>query len=317
MDEAEEAKVLALTKEYGELHQAILQLLLQVKSIDSRKLTRFVGDAAADIIIDENNTNSGQGDKSQTETDENRADNAEEQNEQPQNNLENRQFRLQVRKLIDDAEVLNTMGIINRRLAGLNLCIERYIDDNDTSGNTTSTDEIAYIYALINKKSTKVLQISTSFSEKEMKVISFLFDLMFDDDSSDGDSPTRREHYSLARYDTLNKIRSNFGYTMTDAQQLMTRLVLDGWLELFDTSYSLTARSLLELKDYLKEKYASVSACWACGQLLVRGLECKVTDCPVRFHSKCYQFYKVAHQNEASCPNKDCTGSLEEVIDFS
>lgn len=324
MDESEEARVLAITKDYGELHQAILQLLLQVKSIDSHKLTRFVGDAVADIVIDEKTIKrrqeSGNDDRNEAETERNENktdDDVEEQNEQRQNSRENRQLRIQVRKRLDDIEVLNTMGVLNRRLTPLNLCIERMIDENSTDDVESSTDEAAYIYTLINRKSTKVLQISTSFSEKEMKVISFLLDLTFGDSTGDEDTSSRREHYSIARYDTLNNIRSGFGYSMVEAEQLMTRLVLDGWFELFDTSYSLTPRSLLELKDYLKERYPSVSTCLACGQILVRGLECKVADCPVRFHSKCYQFYKVAHQNDVSCPGKDCTGSLEDVVDFS
>jgi hypothetical protein len=121
-------------------------------------------------------------------------------------------------------------------------------------------------YSLVNTTSDALTQLATTYTAEEIAFVKRVLDAMFDGQNNKG----RREAMCLSgigavqlakpsvRRDTQNGATQSTsqGLSMRDAENMMTRLVEEGW---FDKSakgfYSLSPRALMELKGWLVETY--------------------------------------------------------------
>ncbi|QPG74538.1 hypothetical protein FOA43_001868 [Brettanomyces nanus] len=244
---------------YGQLHHAVLQLLITTKSLSQSDLLQFIRGAIYDIVREQKDAETP-GENADV------YDSDEEEDEHLINELKG---------LVNAKSVSTIVDLINRKLHRLDLAIDHVTSDRDHDSDSNMEDDPdaeahSFVYVFINKKSTKVLQLSTSYTEKEMKVTSFILDLIFG--SRDGISRASVSRYSVPKYDAEHEIRSKFIYTMTEAQLLLRKLMLDDWLEIIDAAYTLTPRALCELKPYLEDNYVSAYSCAVCDHLVTRGL---------------------------------------------
>ncbi|VEU20137.1 DEKNAAC101071 [Brettanomyces naardenensis] len=294
-----------LLKEYGPLHQTVLQLLIGVKSIEERELLEFTKSAICDLLFGEKDEEEEE-EEERAENDEAGSvdGNDEDHSLSPEHIAE---LRNDLMGLVTSDSLYTVIDLINRKLNDFDLHIGHVASDADDD-----RDDENVTYMFYNRKSTPSLRVSTSFTEKEMKAISRFIDMVFDHPrDSNGNLK-----YSVAKYDAENEIRSKFGYTLTESHNLLRRLMLNDWVEITDTGYTLTPRVLAELKPYLEENYDTAFPCVGCGQIITRGLACKNEKCTVRFHHSCHELF-VKSMDSKSCPNVECTGSVEDMVEFS
>lgn len=293
---------------YGHLQQALVQLLMTVKSIEEQDLLKFLEIAVQRLIFKAPNHTEATPTSQRTVADSDNDDHTEDERSASSSTdrQEERELGLKIHEILTADDLLALIGMINRKLSALDMGIEKVVDDEPEN----SDGRESYTFVLVNKKSTKVLQVATSFTEKETKIIVYLLDTMF----GDGDEVvTDRHTYSIPRYDALNGIRSKFGNSMVEAEGFLKRLVLDNWLEMDDSRYGLTKRAIVELKPYLEANYDSALPCKGCGQIVTRGLACKEPKCPIRYHRGCYKLTLSAIKDK-KCPNSGCNGTLDEMV---
>lgn len=141
-------------------------------------------------------------------------------------------------------------------------------------------------YALVNTTSDPLTQIATTHSTDEIGYVKRLLDEMFDNNNTE-----RREALCIAGKDALNlaktgrretqnrnaEIQSNkFELTAHGAENLLSQLVSEGWLERSQKGfYSLSPRALVELRHWLEEtyndedsEYKKIKTCEACKEIL-------------------------------------------------
>ena len=150
------------------------------------------------------------------------------------------------------------------------------------------------IYALVNTTSDPITQLATTYSADEIAFVKRVLDYMFEVNN------TRRTEAMcissmatahLAKAGTVESQRRESGtgggasqsLTLRDAENMMTRLSDEGWLEKSAKGfYSLSPRALMELKGWLCETYNDeeeeadqedgprirIKMCKACGDIV-------------------------------------------------
>ena len=122
-------------------------------------------------------------------------------------------------------------------------------------------------YALVNTTSDPLTQLATTYTAEEIAFVKRVLDAMFDGQNNKG----RREAMCMnsmeaiqlakpsGRRETQNgatQTNGGQGLSLRDAEQMMTRLVEEGWLEKSKHGfYSLSPRALMELKGWLVDTY--------------------------------------------------------------
>lgn len=197
------------------------------------------------------------------------------------------------------------------------------------------------IYALINTTSDSLTQLATTFTPDEIAFVKRLLDGMFDGQNNRG----RKEAMCLSsmdaaqlarghRRETQNGNTQSAGLTIREGEDVLRRLLDEGWLEKSPKNfYSLSPRALMELRGWLMETYNEpvevaddeepravdkIKFCHACKDILtvvggltpavaqyradhVQGQRCSNHDCPCRLHNTCTQnFFRI--QRSQNCP---------------
>jgi hypothetical protein len=147
-------------------------------------------------------------------------------------------------------------------------------------------------YSLVNTTSDALTQLATTYTAEEIAFVKRVLDAMFDGQNNKG----RREAMCLSGMEAVQLAKPNNrretqngatqaasqGLSMRDAENMMARLVEEGW---FDKSakgfYSLSPRGLMELKGWLVETYNDaadedddeprrdkIKACYACRDII-------------------------------------------------
>ncbi|KAL8243666.1 hypothetical protein R6Q59_009924 [Mikania micrantha] len=120
------------------------------------------------------------------------------------------------------------------------------------------------IYALVNTTSDSLTQLATTYSADEIAYVKRLLDGMFDGQNNRG----KREAMCLGSIDavqlakgasrraTQNGNTQTGGLSLKEGEDVLRRLVEEGWLERSSKNfYSLSPRALMELKGWLIEAY--------------------------------------------------------------
>lgn len=138
-------------------------------------------------------------------------------------------------------------------------------------------------YALVNTTSDALTQVATIHSTDEIGYVKRLLDAMFETNNTE-----KREAMCIAGKDALNLARAGrrdttseqsqpkLNLTSTEAESLLSNLLVEGWLERSPKGfYSLSPRALMELKSWLIETYndegddeQKIKSCQACKEII-------------------------------------------------
>lgn len=167
------------------------------------------------------------------------------------------------------------------------------------------------IYALVNSVSDPLTQLATTHTPDEISYIKRLLDAMFETNNT-----RRREVMAVTSLQAMEtKVRkggsrqnegreptqatqsSDRGLSSTEAEKMLANLVKETWLEQSTEGfYTLSPRSLLELRSWLVEAYNDsddpevwqrIKFCQACKEIVTIGQRCTERECNVRLHNIC------------------------------
>jgi hypothetical protein len=186
------------------------------------------------------------------------------------------------------------------------------------------------IYAVINSTSDALTQIATTRSAEEISFIKRILDAMFETYNTPRQEimgvtslqalklakagPRNRQSGSASQLGEDESQAVDNGLSAMQAEKLMKNLVEEGWFERSKEGwYTLSARALLELKNWLiatyndpdadenADEWQRIKFCQACKGIVTIGQRCKEPDCNVRLHDVCHvAFWKT--RREKKCP---------------
>ncbi|OIW28400.1 RING-like domain-containing protein [Coniochaeta ligniaria NRRL 30616] len=183
------------------------------------------------------------------------------------------------------------------------------------------------IWALVNVESDLATQLATVHTPDEMAYINRLLDLMFEKFNTPRmeimaveenecfkiSRPARPPRQSNADEDEAQTQGGDKALKHSEILTLLANLVAEGWLEKSRAGfYSLTPRSLMELKGWLVETYNDnepeeagevwqpIKFCEFCKEIVTVGQRCGEPECLTRIHDICQRSYW------ESRPDKKC-----------
>lgn len=187
------------------------------------------------------------------------------------------------------------------------------------------------IWALINAHSDPSTQLATSRSPDEIAFIKRVLDAMFETYNTPRQevmAVTAAQARKVARPPVRNEQNEDAGaegapptqhaadkgLKHSDIEKLLPSMVEEGWFEHSDEGfYSLSARSLMELKTWLLEAYNDpdagpddwqrIKSCEACKDIVTIGQRCPERDCNVRLHDICAAAFWRTRRGGQICPN--------------
>ncbi|EEP77693.1 predicted protein [Uncinocarpus reesii 1704] len=152
------------------------------------------------------------------------------------------------------------------------------------------------VYALVNVTSDPLMQLATTYTADEIAYVKRLLDAMFETNNTIREEAmvvSSMKAVQLAKATGNNSRRESQSatqaaasqpLTMREAEDMLKRLVEEGWLEKSRKgNYSLTPRALMELKTWLIESYNDdedggeldneqrhdkIKTCFACKELI-------------------------------------------------
>lgn len=191
-----------------------------------------------------------------------------------------------------------------------------------------------HVYALVNTTSDPMTQLATTFTPDELSFVKRLLDAICETHNT-----PRMEMLCISGMDATKlgrpKKPSNAdgdaqqtqsqapdkGLKHSEVEQMLYKLVSQGWLEQSrEGYYSLTPRSLMELRTWLidsyndpdlgPEEWQRIKFCKACKDIVTHGKRCAERDCTFRIHDTCEDAYWRT-QRERKCPqcSKEWQGS--------
>lgn len=181
--------------------------------------------------------------------------------------------------------------------------------------HTKSQTSGSLYYCYVNTQQDSISQAATTFSKSEIECIKNTVEELFT-------NPEETYHVSSTRF---MRICQKENKTPSQAEQLMRRLISDGWFDLEHGHLALGIRSLAELKRQLINDFGvkskdtpngCVAICSGCKDIVtkgIRGTNCR-EGCWVRFHTQCKENYDRARRdtNGANvCPG--CSQDWESV----
>ncbi|KAF3480970.1 FAD dependent oxidoreductase [Arthroderma uncinatum] len=158
-----------------------------------------------------------------------------------------------------------TQTDLNTYIAATNTAISGF--DLEIRSTVHQTQQ-SRVYALINSTSDPLMQLATTYTADEIAYVKRLLDAMFESNNTsrcEAMVVSSIEAVRLARVTANNTRRQSEAtsqggtaqpLSMKDAEDMLKRLVAEGWLERSRQSYySLTPRALMELRGWLVETY--------------------------------------------------------------
>ncbi|KAJ4387196.1 hypothetical protein N0V93_007785 [Gnomoniopsis smithogilvyi] len=221
---------------------------------------------------------------------------------------------------IDEAQFRTLMSKLREAVAPL---------DYDIRSITHQTTR-EQIWALINAHSDPSTQLATSRNPDEIAFIKRVLDAMFETCNTQRQEvmavtaaqarkvarpPARNERHEDADGEEASQTQqaTDRGLKHSEVEKLLPSLVEEGWFEQSDEGfYSLSARSLMELKTWLLEAYNDLDAglddwqrikfCEACKDIVTVGQRCPDRDCNVRLHDICAEAFWRTRRVGQVCP---------------
>lgn len=187
------------------------------------------------------------------------------------------------------------------------------------------------IWALINAHSDPSTQLATSRNPDEIAFIKRVIDAMFETYNTQRQevmAVTAAQARKVARPPVRNEQNpdvdgeeaqqqtqqaSDRSLKHSEVERLLPSMVEEGWFEQSDEGfYSLSARSIMELRTWLVEAYNDPDAaadewqrikfCEACKDIVTVGQRCPERDCNIRLHDVCADAFWRTRRAGQVCP---------------
>ncbi|KAF3767428.1 hypothetical protein M406DRAFT_79878 [Cryphonectria parasitica EP155] len=189
------------------------------------------------------------------------------------------------------------------------------------------------IWAFVNAHSDPATQMATTRTADELAFIKRVLDAMFDTYNTPRQEvmavtaaqarkvarppppPPREGQGSDAEGEASQPQRTApRGLKHSEIEKLLPSMVGEGWFEWSPAGfYSLSARSLMELKTWLQDTYNDPEAapgewqrikfCEACKEIVTMGQRCPERDCNARLHDICADvFWRTRRGGHKTCP---------------
>ncbi|CAO3673934.1 unnamed protein product [Rhizopus stolonifer] len=151
--------------------------------------------------------------------------------------------------------------------------------------------------SLVNIKQDKMSELASNYSPVELKFCRELFDAIVNADN---------ENYAISTSKAL-RLGGPLKLTNKETQDILDRLVEDGWIAENEGVYFLDTRALAELQGYLRDQYGeAMKECTICLDVVTMGEYCALGNCPVRLHKYCADSQFREAQNP-TCPQCSTT----------
>lgn len=293
---------------YTELHAAMTDLVMSVRTIKQDDLLSYLQKALLTLLIDSSEDEAA---KSTL-----------------QEKLES-DFPLPE---IDLSVLSKVLASINSRLETLDMELVESQDMDDASIS---------LFSFVNKKPTGAIQLSTKYSQNDIQLVKHVIDRIFLPEFVNENSVTdlktgdihRQIKYHVPYTKMIQSLRA--GPTTQDSDEniaLIKKLTMEeceyflrdlenyGWLERDSNNFTLATRGLVELKKYLIDTYGNspegtISLCNGCGDILTRGIACPNGSCDVRFHRHCQELVQKS-KSDGACPREGCDEDMRTFYSF-
>lgn len=199
------------------------------------------------------------------------------------------------------------------------------------------------IWAIINAHSDPSTQLATSRTPEELSFIKRVLDAMFETYNTQRQEVmaiTAAQARKVARPPAKNDSNGDGedeeaelqqrvvdkGLKHGEVEKLLPSLVDEGWFELSDEGYyTLSPRSLMELRTWLLDAYNDVDAgpedwqrikfCEACKETVTMGQRCPDRDCNARIHDRCAEaFWRTRRGGQKACPKCQTAWSGQNYV---
>ncbi|KAG1437853.1 hypothetical protein G6F56_012899 [Rhizopus delemar] len=142
-------------------------------------------------------------------------------------------------------------------------------------------------------------ELASNYSPVELKFCRELFDAIVNADNED---------YAISTSKAL-RLGGPLKLTNKETQDILDRLVEDGWIAENEGVYFLDTRALAELQGYLRDQHGeAIKECTICLDVVTMGEYCALGNCPVRLHKYCADSQFREAQNPV-CPQCSTTWS--------
>ncbi|KAF2225587.1 Nse1 non-SMC component of SMC5-6 complex-domain-containing protein [Elsinoe ampelina] len=183
---------------------------------------------------------------------------------------------------------------LNNAISPFDLEIRSSIPQSPTLDPDTPAPDRTY--ALVNMTSDPITQLATTHSADEIAFLKRVLDHMFESNTRKSEVFAILSRTALTLHKppaTQEEVRTSSSFTQKDAEKTLESLHDEGWLERSNKGYyRLSARALMELRNWLVETYNDdeeerVRFCHGCREIVIAGQRCANWDCGVRVHDFC------------------------------
>lgn len=172
-----------------------------------------------------------------------------------------------------------------------------------------SQQEEKFYYTLVNTLKDISVKMSTSFSPREVEAINEIIH-----------KTVQGEKYSISAPECWSIVKSMTNRDQPQAEAFMDYLTDSQFFEFYSGFYTLSPRSLAELKPHLLELYSNsdegtfIFLCAGCTEVVTKGIRCSDILCEIRFHRKCAENY-FTFKKDLSCPG--CSKEWPKDLDMA
>ncbi|XP_077991658.1 non-structural maintenance of chromosomes element 1 homolog [Glandiceps talaboti] len=140
-------------------------------------------------------------------------------------------------------------------------------------------DSGTQIYALVRTSESEMGRLANDYQKNELELFKKILDLIVQSESGVASST---DILNLTTTFDKNVVK----ITKVEAQNVLTKLIKDRWLNENQGEVSLSARAILELEGILREAYEDIiSVCNMCRNIALKGQSC--VHCGVKIHFHC------------------------------
>ncbi|XP_033112420.1 non-structural maintenance of chromosomes element 1 homolog [Anneissia japonica] len=158
--------------------------------------------------------------------------------------------------------------------------------------NCKNEDDGSLVYVLVRTAESDICKLISDYHASELVLFQKTIDLIVENNTGTASS-TDCLNITLPNSNKMSK---------KDAQIVLDKFVADKWLQVNQGQISLTPRSMLELKRYLRDIYPDdITDCNICRDIVLKGNSCNNGNCTVRLHFHCCRDYFHGRSN-ANCP---------------
>lgn len=180
----------------------------------------------------------------------------------------------------NEVDITGFISTINKNIEPFHMLISKCVGEQDGK----------QFYALINTQDSPLTRLSTDYTSNELDLFQQLLENVVESEEGYVSSTV-----VLNLTDQLQKKMSKM-----EAQDLLDRFEEERWIIQANGKVSLSALSILEFDQYIRETYADIVViCQLCKRIALQGDKCE--KCDLKIHSHCSKRF-FQNMSEKKCP---------------